>query len=98
MHTVKVRPENADDNMPGHRSAGVHGVIVDNRLVDAAPMWKVCGPCVCASLVIRSAKWGQHKNETQHEIEMRGMENGKEMDKNTLLHAIRISISWWYTR
>lgn len=36
--TQKVRPENVDDNMPGHRAAGVHGVIVDNRLVDAAPM------------------------------------------------------------
>lgn len=39
---LQICSENADDNMSGYSSASVHGVTVDNRIMDPTTMRTVC--------------------------------------------------------
>lgn len=38
LHCKQIRTENIDDNLPGHGAARVYGIIMDNCIVDTAPM------------------------------------------------------------
>lgn len=54
-HSLQIRTENIDDDLSGHCAARIHGLAVDNRIVDVTTMRTVSTRILCKLKLVQQS-------------------------------------------